>query len=137
MIAHQLSTIIDADEILVMAEGEIAERGTHHALLAQEGLYASMWARQSKGLKQTGARLRLNLLHGKAHDNRVTGDGAGWPSLISALNPSGSNLVGRLGGRDILLPESELEQYPLRGHLWQAGPQARGQVLVLPGFTEF
>ena len=51
VIAHRLSTIIDADEILVMAEGEIAERGTHHALLAQEGLYASMWARQSKGFE--------------------------------------------------------------------------------------
>ena len=51
VIAHRLSTIIDADEILVMAEGKIAERGTHHALLAQEGLYASMWARQSKGFE--------------------------------------------------------------------------------------
>ena len=70
--------------------------------------------------------------------DHVTGDGAGWPSLISALNPSEeADLVGRLGGRDILLPENEHRQYPLRGHLWQAGPQARGQVLVLPGFTEF
>ena len=70
--------------------------------------------------------------------DHVTGDGAGWPSLISALNPSEeADLVGRLGGRDILLPKNEYRQYPLRGHLWQAGPQARGQVLVLPGFTEF
>ena len=70
--------------------------------------------------------------------DRVTGDGAGWPSLISALNPSEeADLVGRLGGRDILLPKNEYRQYPLRGHLWQAGPQARGRVLVLPGFTEF
>ena len=70
--------------------------------------------------------------------DHVTGDGAGWPSLISALNPlEEADLVGRLGGRDILLPENEARQYPLRGHLWQAGPQARGQVLVLPGFTEF
>ena len=70
--------------------------------------------------------------------DHVTGDGAGWPSLISALNPSEeADLVGRLGGRDILLPKNEHRQYPLRGHLWQAGPQARGQVLVLPGFTEF
>ena len=51
VIAHRLSTIIDADEILVMAEGQIAERGTHHDLLAQGGLYASMWARQSKGFE--------------------------------------------------------------------------------------
>ena len=51
VIAHRLSTIIDADEILVMAEGQIAERGTHSNLLAQDGLYASMWARQSKGFE--------------------------------------------------------------------------------------
>ena len=68
----------------------------------------------------------------------VTEDEAGWPSLISALNPSDeADFVGRLGGRDILLPENEYRQYPLRGHLWQAGPQAMGKVLVLPGFTEF
>jgi lysophospholipase len=67
-----------------------------------------------------------------------TEDGKDWPSLISALNPSEeANLVGRLGGRDILLPPNEDRQYPLRGHLWQAGPQARGRVLVMPGFTEF
>ena len=64
--------------------------------------------------------------------------GVGWPSLISALNPSEeADLVGRLGGRDILLPKNEYRQYPLRGHLWQAGPQARGQVLVLPGLQSF
>ena len=62
--------------------------------------------------------------------DHVTGDGEGWPSLISALNPSEeAYLVGRLGGRDILLPENEHRQYPLRGHLWQAGPQARGCLL--------
>ena len=49
MIAHRLSTIVDADEILVMNNGVIAERGTHKDLLAQNGLYAVMWARQSDG----------------------------------------------------------------------------------------
>ena len=61
VIAHRLSTIIDADEILVMAEGQIAERGTHHALLAQEGLYASMWARQSKGFEADRGEAALEL----------------------------------------------------------------------------
>ena len=51
VIAHRLSTIIDADEILVMEAGRIAERGTHQALLAKDGLYAAMWARQSKGFE--------------------------------------------------------------------------------------
>jgi ATP-binding cassette subfamily B protein len=46
VIAHRLSTIVGADEIIVLDEGEIVERGTHYALLASEGLYASMWNRQ-------------------------------------------------------------------------------------------
>ena len=40
-----------ADEILVLADGEIVERGTHRELLALDGLYAGMWARQSDGFK--------------------------------------------------------------------------------------
>jgi ATP-binding cassette subfamily B protein len=46
VIAHRLSTVIGADEIIVLKSGEIAERGTHAALLAKNGLYASMWNRQ-------------------------------------------------------------------------------------------
>jgi ATP-binding cassette, subfamily B, heavy metal transporter len=46
VIAHRLSTLVDADEILVLDRGVIVERGTHHQLLAQSGLYASMWNRQ-------------------------------------------------------------------------------------------
>ena len=46
VIAHRLSTVVDADEILVIADGRIEERGTHGALLAREGRYAAMWSRQ-------------------------------------------------------------------------------------------
>jgi ATP-binding cassette, subfamily B, heavy metal transporter len=46
VIAHRLSTIVGADEIIVLDQGEIVERGTHFALLAKNGLYASMWNRQ-------------------------------------------------------------------------------------------
>jgi ATP-binding cassette subfamily B protein len=46
VIAHRLSTIVGADEIIVLDKGEIVERGTHFALLAANGLYASMWNRQ-------------------------------------------------------------------------------------------
>ncbi|MBA3039455.1 MAG: ABC transporter ATP-binding protein/permease [Alphaproteobacteria bacterium] len=46
VIAHRLSTVVNADEIIVLKGGEIAERGTHAALLEKQGLYASMWNRQ-------------------------------------------------------------------------------------------
>jgi ATP-binding cassette, subfamily B, heavy metal transporter len=46
VIAHRLSTIVGADEIIVLDQGVIVERGTHHELLAADGLYASMWNRQ-------------------------------------------------------------------------------------------
>jgi ATP-binding cassette subfamily B protein len=48
VIAHRLSTITDAHEILVLREGVIAERGSHGDLLAQDGLYAAMWAAQAE-----------------------------------------------------------------------------------------
>lgn len=46
VIAHRLSTIADASQILVLDHGRIIERGTHAELLAAEGAYAQMWARQ-------------------------------------------------------------------------------------------
>ncbi|MCF3641569.1 ABC transporter ATP-binding protein/permease [Rhizobium sp. TRM95111] len=46
VIAHRLSTVVSADEIIVLKDGGIAERGTHGDLLRRGGLYASMWSRQ-------------------------------------------------------------------------------------------
>jgi len=48
VIAHRLSTVVDADEILVLKEGGIVERGRHSELLATGGEYASMWKRQQE-----------------------------------------------------------------------------------------
>jgi ATP-binding cassette subfamily B protein len=47
IIAHRLSTVRDADTILVVEEGEIVERGTHDELLASDGLYANLWRVQA------------------------------------------------------------------------------------------
>ena len=48
VIAHRLSTIVDAHQILVMDQGRIIERGTQRELLAQQGVYAQMWALQQQ-----------------------------------------------------------------------------------------
>ncbi len=58
VIAHRLSTVVDADEIIVLDNGAIVERGTHQALLDAEGRYAAMWARQ-----QEAAQLKEALTH--------------------------------------------------------------------------
>jgi ABC-type transport system involved in Fe-S cluster assembly fused permease/ATPase subunit len=58
VIAHRLSTVITADEIIVLQDGQIAERGTHAELMRQHGLYASMWDRQREAT-EAEERLRM------------------------------------------------------------------------------
>jgi len=48
VIAHRLSTVVDADQILVLRRGRIVERGSHTALLARNGDYAALWRRQTR-----------------------------------------------------------------------------------------
>jgi ATP-binding cassette, subfamily B, heavy metal transporter len=56
VIAHRLSTVVDADEIVVLENGQIAERGRHAELLAHRGLYAAMWARQAEAAETVSAK---------------------------------------------------------------------------------
>jgi ATP-binding cassette subfamily B protein len=58
VIAHRLSTVVEADEIIVLQDGAIAERGTHGALIAAGGLYADMWRRQSEAMAAAEAAAR-------------------------------------------------------------------------------
>ena len=47
-IAHRLSTVVDADEILVLESGAIVERGNHQSLLERDGVYRKLWQRQQE-----------------------------------------------------------------------------------------
>jgi ATP-binding cassette subfamily B protein len=58
VIAHRLSTVVEADEIIVLQDGRIAERGTHASLTAADGLYAEMWRRQAQAVAAAEAAAR-------------------------------------------------------------------------------
>jgi len=53
VIAHRLSTVVDAHEIIVLEHGHVIERGSHAELLARNGRYAQMWALQQSGAEET------------------------------------------------------------------------------------
>jgi ATP-binding cassette subfamily B protein len=72
VIAHRLTTVVDADEIIVLDGGAIAERGTHDELLKERGLYAAMWNRQ---LEAEEARRRLaDIEHVEGELHEPTGE---------------------------------------------------------------
>ncbi len=100
VIAHRLSTVVDADEILVMEAGRIVERGRHAALLSRQGVYFEMWNRQREA-EEARRRLAASSENGEMPD----ADGAERaPAAIIALRP----VVGRQivdDGRDFGFPD--------------------------------
>ncbi|MCC2101089.1 MAG: ATP-binding cassette domain-containing protein, partial [Hyphomicrobiales bacterium] len=71
VIAHRLSTVVNADEIIVLDQGRIVERGRHEQLLEQGGVYAGMWNRQRevhdaeealrRAAEEEGKSVRVNI----------------------------------------------------------------------------
>jgi ATP-binding cassette subfamily B protein len=78
VIAHRLSTVVDADEILVLDHGEIVERGRHSELVARGGHYASMWNKQKEA---AAVRERLKQVE---RDPDVTPQAAATPEAVAA-----------------------------------------------------
>ena len=87
VIAHRLSTITMADQILVLHEGKVAEKGNHEQLLAKKGRYATMWKKQvraqraaeeARALKDKADRLRRESRDGVGGDG--TGSGSSSPT---------------------------------------------------------
>ena len=87
MIAHRLSTVQDADNILVLSDGKISEQGSHESLLAEKGVYAAMWEDYQRSAQwkvgnptrgyhnaQEAGRERGNPTRGY-HNNQKTGKG--------------------------------------------------------------
>jgi ABC-type transport system involved in Fe-S cluster assembly fused permease/ATPase subunit len=75
VIAHRLTTVVEADEIIVLEHGGIAERGTHGELLKQRGLYAAMWNRQREA--DEARRKLADIAH---EEEEGAGDGASGQS---------------------------------------------------------
>jgi ATP-binding cassette subfamily B protein len=65
VIAHRLSTVVGADEIIVLDKGVVVERGDHLALLAQGGVYAAMWNRQREADEAREALKRMEAEEGR------------------------------------------------------------------------
>ncbi|MGE4611607.1 MAG: ABC transporter ATP-binding protein/permease [Paracoccaceae bacterium] len=82
-IAHRLSTVVHADKIIVLENGHVTEQGTHEELLAKQGRYASMWARQASDSE---------LDNRKVAEVDGTVDGAKSTELQKAINKSRKNL---------------------------------------------
>ena len=84
VIAHRLSTVVEADEIIVLDKGVIAERGTHRGLLKKKGIYAAMWNRQRQADE---ARIKLKEVEGTPVDHEDHDDKTWSARLATTYTP--------------------------------------------------
>jgi ABC-type transport system involved in Fe-S cluster assembly fused permease/ATPase subunit len=98
VIAHRLSTVISADEILVLDHGIIVERGTHSELLAQHGVFAAMWDRQREADAAIETLKRASAAEGVSLRQSILTD-AGAPAIrlqsVPDLDDTRQDISGR------------------------------------------
>ena len=76
VIAHRLSTVKDADQIVVLEDGRVVERGTHQELLAEDGLYANLWAVQAGEIDELPEEFVQRATERRAQTDAVDADAA-------------------------------------------------------------
>jgi ATP-binding cassette subfamily B protein len=74
VIAHRLSTVVNADEILVLDKGRVIERGAHETLLARDGAYAALWRRQLREAEELAESPRVEAAEEEPDDAMVRRD---------------------------------------------------------------
>lgn len=137
IIAHRLSTITMCDQILVLHEGKVAERGSHAELLAMKGRYAGMWKKQvraqraaeeAKALKDKADRLRResmdssaarrSLMHGddspQSSDEESNRQQRDQRELQSALSLSPRSAVPQAQISSVIGQDTGTDQQPQR-----------------------
>lgn len=84
-VAHRLSTVMDADVIVVLSDGAIAETGSHGDLIARGGMYAELWSRQQASASVDDLAAAARAGAGGAHP---AGDGHSAASASSPASPA-------------------------------------------------
>lgn len=128
IVAHRLSTVMNADTIFVVANGEIAEQGNHEDLIAKEGKYAELWSKQifvkpkeAKEDKQNGD-VADTMLAGAAQtdgstDEPVNGADSNGTQTVSTPTVSKSIVAGKVNGQAVKTPNGHKKEVdPSKNH---------------------